>query len=327
MFNSFARVNTTHEDWKIVDKFDSAYWSGLDAQVYFNNVLINEAIQVSYVVSEQIRPYFGYASYVANRIHHGARIIQGEITMNFKRDGYLFSLLQLIRAQDQNIIRNTPKQAYNPSPEKKMPVSPMNDVLGIDLWEGILTDGLPADVARNMVSKNKILSENAVNSTASPIQTTKGIFETKLYGFDINIIFGSNLNAGRALRWIGADDYSLDSLDASYGDGWVVQNEDGVITSTGIKLVGVSLGGLAKTINDDGRPLVETYSFQARNIEIHREMSSTSSTTTAEALQRRAELKSPVSKTKGEYLNGKMGNNPQPEEYGPRTGDSGYQYT
>ena len=38
MSNTFGRVNSLHEEWKIVDKFDSAYWSGLDTQVYINNI-------------------------------------------------------------------------------------------------------------------------------------------------------------------------------------------------------------------------------------------------------------------------------------------------
>lgn len=325
-FNTFARNNATHEDWKIVDKFDSTYWSGLDAQIYFNNILVNEAIQVSYVVSEQIRPYYGYSSYVANRIHHGARIIQGEISMNFKRDGYLFSLLHLIRSQDNHIWNNQKPINSKSSPEKRVPVSPNNDVFGPSLWNEITTTGLPANVAKSMVTKNKLLTESDVNSESSPVQISKGAFETKLHGFDINITFGSNLNAGRALRWIGADEYSLDSLEASYGDGWVVQEQDGVSVSTGIKLIGVSLAGLAKTINDDGRPLIETYSFQAKDIVVLRNIDSVSSqTSTAEAYRAKAELKSPVTKTKGSYSNGKIGNRPyRPEDYGPRAGDDGY---
>lgn len=312
MYNAFSRNNSTHEDWKIVDRFDSTYWSGLDLQVYFNNILINEAIQINYVISEQIRPYFGYASYVASRIHHGARIIQGEISLNFKRHGYLFSLLNLIKSKSGNImsIDDTKKSTAS---EEKVPVSPLNVVYGADIWSQILSQGISADLAKEVTKKNKLLTEQEVNQSQSSISMTQAAFETKLSGFDINIVFGSNLNAGRSLRWIGADEYSLDYTDGSYADGMVMQEQTGVPVSTGIKLVGVSIAGLAQPINDDGRPLVETYSFQAKDLMILSSIDSNSvETSLAQSTRKKTELASPI-KPSGTNYNGRIGNQP----YGP----------
>jgi len=307
--NTFGRINSTHEEWKIVDKFDSAYWSGLDAQIYFNNILINEALQINYMVSEQVRPYFGYASHVASRIHHGARIVQGEITMNYKRDGYLFSLLNLIRQQQSKDIWLADQGiSSTASPEARAPVAYNNTPYGPDLWDQIKTTGLPGNVAKEIaLNKYRASRESVVNSREAIILQSRGAFETKLEGFDINITFGANLSAAHSLRWLDGDDFELDPINSLYADGWVVQNSDGVIASTGIKLIGVSIGGLSKTINDDGRPIVETYAFQAKDIVVLKNVDTRDETSRKAGLNA---LQSPVSSAKDpihNYSNGVIG--------------------
>lgn len=267
-YNTFARSNSTHEDWKIVDKFDSTYWSGLDVQIYFNNILINEAIQISYVVNEQVRAYYGYSSYVPDRFHHGARVVQGEMTINFKRDGYIFSLLKLIADTDPNeswfgneSIAELPTDGRTPVEVDNFPFASM--------WAQAASSTLSAEKAKELINKGKkVVTEDAVFRTPTTINTRKGIFESQLEGFDINIVYGANLSSKRNLRWIGGDEYELAPDNAQYGDGRVLQvsKDDGLVTSTGLKLIGTSISGLAKTINDDGRPIVETYSFQAKDV-------------------------------------------------------------
>lgn len=271
-YNNFARSNSTHEEWKIVDRFDSTYWSGLDAQVYFNNILINEAIQVSYMVSEQVRPYYGYASYLPTRIHHGARIIQGELTLNYKKDGYLFSLLQKIREQDTTDIAFgfESNRNLNTSPEIRQPIK-YGDTYGGEIWQQLATGEFTGDVVKTIVdsaSKERILNEGDVTSEPFGVPIRKGIFETRLEGFDLNIVFGTSLTDAKKLRWIGADEYELDPLDGSYADSVVTQDNQmaNYHVGGGMKIVGVSIAGMSKTINDDGRALLETYSFTARDL-------------------------------------------------------------
>lgn len=322
MYNAFARNNTTHEDWKVIDKFDSTYWSGLDSQVYFDNILINEAIQLSYVVSEQIRPYFGYASYVANRIHHGARIIQGELSMNFKRDGYLFSLLRTIQSQERGSLETSNSSISVGEPEKQFPVKPFEGSFAAQIWDSLNNTGLPGNTAKEIVKKGKKLNEGDVNRVRPTIVKSESIFETRLDGFDIHITFGSNLSAARSLRWIGSDEYDLQGIDAQYGEGRVVQEPAGILASTGLKIKGVSIGGVAKTINDDGRPLIETYSFQAKDIEILHPIDHTNSRTSS---TRSGMLQSPISKHTSASRTGQLGNDyMDPEEFPLRVGDGNY---
>lgn len=266
MSHPFSRNSSTHEEWKIVDKFDSTYWSGQDVQIYANNIRLDEAIQVNYVISEQIRPYYSYDSYVANRIHHGARIIQGEISMNFKRDGYLFSLINLLRTQDQSNIWLPHNSITTDGSTENVPIKYNNTPFGPTLWEQIKGD-LSPDMANTLANMAKESNETIVNSRESSVQTRGGLFETKLQGFDINIVFGANLDSAQTLRIKNDHSYDVEAADAYYQQS-EVSEAAGVIASTGIKLIGVSIAGLARALNDDGRPIIETYSFQARDIVI-----------------------------------------------------------
>ena len=35
------------EEWRVVDRFDSSYWSGRDVCYYFNNIKLDEVIQLT----------------------------------------------------------------------------------------------------------------------------------------------------------------------------------------------------------------------------------------------------------------------------------------
>ncbi len=302
-YNKFARNVSSHEEWKIVDRFDSTYWSGLDAQVYFDNVLLNETIQINYVVSEQIRPYYGYASYTAQRIHHGARIIQGEITMNYKRDGYLFSLLNYIRMNNDA----DPLLPIPSAPGDGSPIKYSNETYGPALWEQIKDEGLSGKVVNEIVSKSKkqTIDEATINRQVPVVLKNFGMFETRTEGFDINIIFGANLDSAKALRWLDDDNYDISA--AYQGDSWIIQEPQGVVASTGIKLIGVSLAGVAKNVVDDGRPLLETYSFQAKDVMILKNIDSAAKTSSRSNVNSEHNLKPPVNTDKSKYNSNNAG--------------------
>lgn len=275
-YNGFSRQPNNHEEWKLVDQFNSAYWSGLDVQIYANNILLTEAIQVNYIVTEQVRPYYGYASYIPDRLYHGSRIIQGELSLNFKRDGYLFSLLDLLRNQrEENVwLPTSPpsKEASNSMSEIRPPNPYTTNAWGpqsVSKIKGIIDP----KVAKDLVDRKKAATNEAtVNSRyEANVPSRAGMFETKTEGFDINIIFGANLNSGMTLRFLSDDSYIADGVDSGFADGAVLQtdaNKQGIVASTGIKLIGISIMGLARSINDDGRPIIETYTFQARDVQI-----------------------------------------------------------
>lgn len=260
------------EKWKIVDRFDSSYWSGQDLRVYVDNIYLDEAIQLNYQIVEQVRAYYGYASYTPDRFHHGTRIISGELSLNFKRDGYIFSLLQAVRTGESNVLPNLISSRLpgsNPGtitpglvrPEKPfMFNSTSSEALSVDKLK---QSSIPPEVLRAYVDamKSPEADEDDVNAVTAVVPENFGIFETRIEGFDINVILGGTLKAGAVLRYNANNSY--------YGDNKV--NQDRVVNvkaGTGFRIVGASIVGLARSLGDDGRPYVETYTFQARDIQL-----------------------------------------------------------
>lgn len=258
------------ERWALIDRFNSTYWSGLDVKVYADSVYLDEAIQLNYQIVEQVRPYYGYASYIPDRMHHGSRIVSGELSINFKRDGYIFSLLNLIRS-GQSADRPTavPVGDSSAGAEGNRQVRPAKPFMFFQSntdsrtsLNNIKEGNVPPEVIASYRDSMKApeLSEADVNAIAPTVPQNFGIFETRIDGFDLNIIFGSSLKSGATLRFNTNNQYFSDSTTN-------LENTKDVRAGTGIRLVGVSFMGIAKSIGDDGRPIIETYSFQARDIQ------------------------------------------------------------
>jgi hypothetical protein len=258
-------MRLTKDEYKLVDQFDSAYWSGLDLAVYANNIHVDEALQFNYQVVEQVRPYYGYASYVPDKIYHGTRIISGELTINFKRDGYLFSLLNLLTRQKSKDVwmPSKPISTDATTGERVRPPTPfVVNPWGPQQATKISTQTMSGDQAYQLVqAKLEAGSQRVLDRFQANIPQTKGIFETSNIAFDLNIIFGGNINSALSLKYIAdSNEY--------YADGAVIDDNKSIYPATGLKIIGVEIMGLAKSIADDGRAILETYTFQAKDIGI-----------------------------------------------------------
>jgi hypothetical protein len=259
--NSFGKKGSQSE-WKLVDSFDSTYWSGQDVKVFANDIFIDEAIQINYQIMEQARPYYGYASYYPNRIHHGSRIITGELSYNFKKNGVIFSLLNLLKSQTSvsSVIDGRPPEAY---------ITPQ--------WGGNPAQKIKSGQLSTSQLSDFIASQKAGTSFDSPatqgpplpqnnsLTNNRPLFQTTIEGFDLSIVFGGNINSAKVLKLLDGD-VSLQPHN-SYAEGATIQAQEEIL-QTGIVLSGVSIIGLAKSIADDGRPIIETVTFQARNIDL-----------------------------------------------------------
>ena len=236
--------------WRVVDQFDSTYWSGDDLQIYANDILL-DTVQLTYQVIEQVVPYYGYASFVPDRLHHGTRLISGELTINFKKYHYLYALLGYLTRSgvyDEERLHTENKAA--PAPDS---------ILNIQ--------NLSADQLRKLLdSKQEIEAEendpNIWSSGFKPItgnvSNNSGLFQTSRLGFNLNIVLGRNLEGAKTLGANKEDEYSVQELSSF--------EIDAAKPSTAISLLGVSLSGCAMNLDDSGRPFMETYTFHARSI-------------------------------------------------------------
>ena len=264
-------------NWQLVDKYDSSYWSGGHVDVYANDVLL-DSVQVSYQIVERVHPYYGYASYVADRMHHGTRLVTGELTLNFKRYNYLFSLLSYLRQGKGRDLLPVPKEISVPRTDEERNADGSTGLVKVRPPVPYESDATPisqskastlsaTQLRRLLNARKKAHDEDQylVNTDIgqdvypSNVQTTLGMFATRPSGFELNIIHGAGLVSAQTLRFHTEDDYSLKM--GSTHDIQYTPNP-----GTGLKILGVELQGDAKVIDDSGRPVLETYTFQARDV-------------------------------------------------------------
>jgi hypothetical protein len=100
------------------------WYSSINAQIYFNEVLINELIQIQWTEQENLMPIFGYNSYVWDEIALGSRITQGVFAINFIIPDYLHHVINDQLDTDENIEYTN--GAENHAANKKQPKNKKN---------------------------------------------------------------------------------------------------------------------------------------------------------------------------------------------------------
>ena len=247
-------INISQPSYKIVDAFDTAYWSGSDVSVFARtskgHVLLDEAVQLSYSIQEQVMPYYSYNRFVFDEVHHGTRIINGELTINFKHSGYVFALLKSITelVGPQSVPTATPK-------------SVTTSVQSLGLAQTKLQDpSVAADFVNQYRQIYDLQQQDQVYGqlNTQPV-STKAMFNSP---FDLDILFGAQYNNSLTLK-------IQDGADEFYTDGLVIANQDNLNQPIlmGRRLVDVHIMGITKTMADDGRPFMETYTFIAQDVQ------------------------------------------------------------
>lgn len=100
----YYTAKTTHRDKNLFTSTitDSAgnnkrYFSSLDAEIYFGDILIDEIIEIAYDVSENVMPIYGYNSQTFDTLVTGTRLIQGQFTINFTKSGWVVECINKLK--------------------------------------------------------------------------------------------------------------------------------------------------------------------------------------------------------------------------------------
>lgn len=266
--NPNARMVLPAKDvFTVVDEFDSTYWSGLQLSVYIDHIKLDDVVQLNFQVMEVIRPHYSYDSRVAKRINHGTRLIAGELTLNFKKDRFMFALLRAISL----------RMALRPSLEES-PSTPPEVPFGIDVSS--VTSLSDVELLRPEqvdLLMRQLLGTQPEGEEPAPVEVSplSPLFGTASRGFTMSVIFGGHLGTGVRFKYLGNEFFELSG--SAIED--VIPGKPPV--ATGIAFLGTSFSGFARNIDDSGRPIMDTYSFQARDIRILRPIPAGVSTTTA----------------------------------------------
>jgi len=274
---------TFTERYKLVDAFDTTYWSGLDMKLYVGRdrpILIDEMIQFNYQILEQVIPYYGYHSGVAQRLHHGNRIVQGELTINYKRDSYPFALLEYIRGHGPpEILGDLDKDVNEPANFEGAVVDAVPTGADLDDTSRLINqDPASGTVSLETLTDQEILAtafahfevykntqaaederpDQVYNTVRGVVRNDVGMFQTSARGFEMSILVGTEVRASQTLRY---------NFDSSYlPDDSPPTGPIGILPGTGMRFIGTSIMGISRTMDDSGRNFVETLTFMARTV-------------------------------------------------------------
>lgn len=100
------------------------YFSGIDAEIYFGDVYVDETVAINFTVQQQVLPLYGYNSYIYDDISLGSRLVQGQFTINFTEAGYMYKVLDTLVAINNNNsgVRTTYINKHAPLWDKKFDI-------------------------------------------------------------------------------------------------------------------------------------------------------------------------------------------------------------
>lgn len=76
--------------------FPEEYFTASDCTIYFGDVWVDDLSAITFSLTENVVPIYGYASKTWDYVLRGRRIIRGQFRIAFRESGYLFTILDHI---------------------------------------------------------------------------------------------------------------------------------------------------------------------------------------------------------------------------------------
>jgi hypothetical protein len=279
--------------------YEHDYFSGSQISLYMGDILIDSALAISYSVQQSRTPVFGYNSQYWSFTSDGNVLVSGELTIAFKESGYLLFPIQRYLEQQTFI-----DVANNQDSGEKIWQSPRftTDDEGT-IVKGYIQDG---DFSLNKASRNaknrQLLRANVEQMFAWENSETKDPKEANRtynrFWNDLGKIsddaFENWAEAFEDVVWYGSDTGNPTVREKLFSgnikEGTIPSDEDlyshrrldqypaiDILISFGDmsrqqpnhtvkKLMDVIFIGQSQVIQVSGEPILESYSFIARNI-------------------------------------------------------------
>lgn len=284
-------------------EYDS--YSGSQIQIMFGDILIDNAVGVSFQANQSKTPIFGYASPYYSFMADGHIMVQGSLVIGFKEAGYLLYPTQKLVNSEAYLKSSQTNGDFQPSyPE--LSTSPR---YSLDSNGNIINSYTPKDFslteASNAAKRKKVMRGNVEQMLASDVRNAGSseeqprnrkvfssfwnelsalpddefedwaeVYEDAIwYGseknnsivrdklFSKNIKSGTRLEEEDVLQHRRLDQYPEFDIWIVYGD---MSRQPS--NHTVRKLLDVSFLGQSQTIEVSGEPILEQYTFIARNL-------------------------------------------------------------
>jgi hypothetical protein len=220
--------------------FNEDYFSGADVNIFFGDIWVDEATNLSFQLQEDVLPIYGYASYTFDAVARGKRLVSGSFTINFKSTGYLQAILENANAINYVVNQAQAQGVIKPEDFKKYKLDDILRLYGKDSFEQVAEEYERAlwGVAED---EKSLLSYGG-----------RTYFPADPYGFDIKINYGAVSEAMQPNR----SQFFTTSLRAPANIT--------VETINGVQLMGFVKNGIGTSF--EGQPITESYSFIARDL-------------------------------------------------------------
>ena len=251
--------------------YDLDYFTGSQAFIYIGDVWVDEITSFSYELQQRKTPLYGYASQLFDDLAAGQVIVQGQFSINFKEQGYLWAVLR--RWHNYQLAAN---RAF----EKEGLLSPQDNALlsGKNGSSPIVWDSTAKNHTNIMrQSIERVVQEKITTGEQYKFYsdlTGYASYDRRLKGTGKDIIFEDIMEEFENQVWMtNKNSDLLDQVrrtDANVFDGFDIFLVLGNYAArspnhTVVKLVNVSLTGHSKTVVIDGSPIQEVYSFVAQS--------------------------------------------------------------
>ena len=207
-------------------KINEQYFSGAQASIFIGDTWVDDIITIDMAIATNRAPIYGYGSQFFDFVPKGAVLVTGQFTINFREPNYLWLILERNKEFDPDYRKQL---KFKEELEEKLREKQIDPAISFGKDKRANLDlFFNSDDASQAA---KILKESSglvnVSQTQARDQTR---FNHR--SFDILIGYGAELNAD----------------------------------TIGEKIQTVILQGKGKSINSDGRPILEQYNFIARNM-------------------------------------------------------------
>lgn len=251
--------------------YDQEYFSGSQVSIYIGDIWVDEITSFSYTIRHEKIPLYGYASELLDAVATGQVIVNGNFTINYKEQGYLWAVLQRYKnIESTGRLAPISKDVIPLDTRRDSENAPKGHMVSyqtIEQFESI--DGVDAAIEKMLtgsLTRDKTYSEYlsiAGYATVDADSPRDQAFENLMERFE-NQVWGTGEarndfdNTTRNPTGRAYNDFDIYVVFGNY------QNEGS--NHTAQKIQGVRLVTQGKQIIVGGAPIQEEYSFIARTV-------------------------------------------------------------
>ena len=231
--------------------YEFDYFSGSQIGVYIGDILVDDIMSIQFNVAQSKRPIHGYASQYYHTLADGQVLVQGQFAIPFKEADYLLAVLQRYRDHATPI-----EDVYSPTSGRRMD---RQKVLRENIERYIERTSRDPNLANpyELALDLSALRDEAFEDMAEQFEDLLWQVPKEKF-LEPNVSPHGMFFSDYTRR---ADQYPPFDIFVLYGD---IANA--AANHTIKRLVDVSILGQGQAISVGGEPIIEVYSFIAKNL-------------------------------------------------------------